>query len=62
MPKLEYSSMTYNIMNRWQLDLEISLLKEQGYSEQEINMILENGNEQGIIKSDKENDTRTGAR
>ena len=49
-------------MNRWQLDLEISLLKEQGYSEQEINMILENGNEQGIIKSDKENDTRAGGR
>ena len=49
-------------MNRWQLDLEISLLKEQGFSEQEINMILENENEQGIIKSDKENDTRTSAR
>jgi hypothetical protein len=49
-------------MNRWQLDLEISLLKEQGFSEQEINMILENGNEQGIIKSNKENDTRTGVR
>ena len=49
-------------MNRWQLDFEISLLKEQGFSEQEINMILENGNEQGIIESDKENDARTGAR
>ena len=49
-------------MNRWQLDLEISLLKEQGFSEEEINMILENGNEQGIIKSNKKNDTRAGAR
>ena len=49
-------------MNRWQLDLEISLLKEQGYSEQEINMILENENEQGIIESNKKNDTRTSAR
>lgn len=49
-------------MNRWQLDLEISLLKEKGYSEQEINMILENGNEQGIIESNKENDTRTSVR
>ena len=49
-------------MNRWQLDLEISLLKEQGYSEQEINIILENGNGQEIIKSNKKNDTRTSAR
>lgn len=56
------------IMNRWELDKELDYLKQQGFSEEQAYCVIacmERENEeyeQGIIESNKKNDTRTSVR
>ena len=54
-------------MNRWELDIELDRLKQQGFSEEEAYCIIacmemENEDEQGIITDFKKNDFKTSPR
>lgn len=54
-------------MNRWELDIELDRLKQQGFSEEQAYCIIacmerENEDEQGIITDFKKNDFKRSPR